>query len=198
MRRSTLLSALYMEVTDRIIPLLGFTPKLWPVRYVIPVLAWCFTSLATSAPGSARDEVAAGQPGLDRVLGMLQPVHRGVDVIGGCLGHAEVAAQGDVVPPGLYRLQKAAWNVRFFVRAAIGLYFFKGSLHKPHGTLVLLYDTGRPKNRVPDIEPRYFSEKDMASLLAIIYSVCVWDCHYENWSWLPIGERVDARPHDVT
>ena len=30
-----------------------------------------------------RGQVAAGQPGLDRVLPVLQPVHRGVDVIGG-------------------------------------------------------------------------------------------------------------------
>ena len=47
-----------------------------------------------------RGQVAAGQPGLDRVLAVLQPVHRGVDVIGGCPGHAEVAAQGGVFPPG--------------------------------------------------------------------------------------------------
>ena len=47
-----------------------------------------------------RAEVAAGQLGLDRVLPVLQPVHRGVDVIGGRPGHAEVGAQGGVGPPG--------------------------------------------------------------------------------------------------
>ena len=40
------------------------------------------------------------QPGLDRVLPVLQPVHRGVDVIGGRVRDAEVGAQGGVVPPG--------------------------------------------------------------------------------------------------
>ena len=47
-----------------------------------------------------RAEVAAGQFRLDGVLPVLQPVHRGVDVIGGRLRDAEVAAQGGVTPPG--------------------------------------------------------------------------------------------------
>ncbi len=47
-----------------------------------------------------RAEVPAGQLRLDRVLPVLQPVHRGVDVIGGRPGYAEVGAQGGVVPPG--------------------------------------------------------------------------------------------------
>ena len=47
-----------------------------------------------------RGQVAAGQPGLDRVLPVLQPVHRRVDVIGSRPGHAEVGVQGDIVPPG--------------------------------------------------------------------------------------------------
>ena len=47
-----------------------------------------------------RGQVAAGQLRLDRVLPVLQPVHRRVDVIGGRPGHAEVGAQGGVVPPG--------------------------------------------------------------------------------------------------
>ena len=41
-----------------------------------------------------------GPARLDRVLPVLQPVHRGVDVIGGRPGHAEVGAQGGVTPPG--------------------------------------------------------------------------------------------------
>ena len=47
-----------------------------------------------------RGQVTGREPGLDRVLAVLQPVHRGVDVIGGRPGHAEVGAQGGVVPPG--------------------------------------------------------------------------------------------------
>ena len=47
-----------------------------------------------------RAEVAAGQSRLDRVLPVLQPVHRGVDIIGAGIGDAEVGAQGGVVPPG--------------------------------------------------------------------------------------------------
>ena len=47
-----------------------------------------------------RGQVAAGQLRLDRVLPVLQPVHRGVDVIGGRPGDAEVGAQGGVGPPG--------------------------------------------------------------------------------------------------
>ena len=47
-----------------------------------------------------RAEVAAGQLRLDRVLPVLQPVHRGVDVIGGRISDAEVGAQGDISPPG--------------------------------------------------------------------------------------------------
>jgi hypothetical protein len=44
--------------------------------------------------------VAAGQPGLDRVLPVPEPVHRGVDVIGGRVRDAEVGAQRGVGPPG--------------------------------------------------------------------------------------------------
>ena len=44
--------------------------------------------------------MAGREPGLDRVLAVLQPVHRGVDVIGGRLRDAEVGAQGGVGPPG--------------------------------------------------------------------------------------------------
>jgi hypothetical protein len=47
-----------------------------------------------------RGQVAAGQFRLDRVLPVLQPVHRRVDVIGGRPGHAEVGAQGGIGPPG--------------------------------------------------------------------------------------------------
>ena len=47
-----------------------------------------------------RAEVAAGQLRLDRVLAVLQPVHRRVDVIGGRPGHAQVRAQGGIGPPG--------------------------------------------------------------------------------------------------
>ena len=47
-----------------------------------------------------RGQVAAGQFRLDRVLPVLQPVHRRVDVIGAGIGDAEVAAEGSVVPPG--------------------------------------------------------------------------------------------------
>ena len=47
-----------------------------------------------------RGQVAAGQPGLDRVLLAGQPVHRGVDVVGGRAGCAQVGAQGRVSPPG--------------------------------------------------------------------------------------------------
>ena len=47
-----------------------------------------------------RAQVAAGQPGLDLVLPVFQPVHRGVDVIGAGLGHAQVGAQRRVGPPG--------------------------------------------------------------------------------------------------
>ena len=45
-------------------------------------------------------QVAAGQLRLDGVLPVLQPVHRGVDVIGAGIGDAEVGAQGDISPPG--------------------------------------------------------------------------------------------------
>ena len=38
--------------------------------------------------------------GLDHVLPVLQPVHRGVDVIGGRVRDAEVGAQGGIGPPG--------------------------------------------------------------------------------------------------
>ena len=38
--------------------------------------------------------------GLDRVLPVLQPVHRGIDVIGGRLRDAEVGAQRGIAPPG--------------------------------------------------------------------------------------------------
>ncbi len=38
--------------------------------------------------------------GLDRVLPVLQPVHRGVDVIGGRPRDAEVGAQRGIAPPG--------------------------------------------------------------------------------------------------
>ena len=44
--------------------------------------------------------MAAGQVRLDGVLPVLQPVHRGVDVIGGRAGHTQVGAEGGVGPPG--------------------------------------------------------------------------------------------------
>ena len=47
-----------------------------------------------------RAEVAAGQPGLDRVLPVPEPVHRRVDVVGRRVRDAEVGAQGGVGPPG--------------------------------------------------------------------------------------------------
>jgi hypothetical protein len=47
-----------------------------------------------------RGQVPAGQPGLDRVLPAVQPVHRRVDVISGCAVHAQVGAQRGIGPPG--------------------------------------------------------------------------------------------------
>ena len=47
-----------------------------------------------------RGQVAAGQFGLDAVLPGCQPVHRCVDVIGGGARDAQVAAEGDIGPPG--------------------------------------------------------------------------------------------------
>ena len=47
-----------------------------------------------------RSQVTGRELGLDRVLPVLQPVHRGVDVVGSRVRDAEVGAQGGVVPPG--------------------------------------------------------------------------------------------------
>ena len=47
-----------------------------------------------------RGQVPGRQSRLDRVLPGCQPVHRGVDVIGGRLLHAQVGAQGHIGPPG--------------------------------------------------------------------------------------------------
>ena len=46
-----------------------------------------------------RGQMAAGQPGLDRVLPVFQPVHRGVQVAGGRAGDAQVGAERGVGPP---------------------------------------------------------------------------------------------------
>jgi hypothetical protein len=37
---------------------------------------------------------------LDRLLAAGQPVHRGIDLVGGRVGHAQIHPQGGVVPPG--------------------------------------------------------------------------------------------------
>ena len=63
-----------------------------------PAMRWTGRR-APSAPGWPAGQVAAGQRGLDRVLPAAQPVHRGVNVIGGRLGDPQVAQRG-VVPPG--------------------------------------------------------------------------------------------------
>jgi hypothetical protein len=47
-----------------------------------------------------RGEVTGRELGLDGVLLVPEPVHRGVDVIGSRVRDAEVGAQGGVVPPG--------------------------------------------------------------------------------------------------
>ena len=47
-----------------------------------------------------RGQVPGREFGLDRVLPVLQPVHRRVDAAGGYRGGAEVGAQGGVIPPG--------------------------------------------------------------------------------------------------
>ena len=44
-------------------------------------------------------QVPGGQLLLDVILAGDQPVHRGVDVVGGRAGHAQVGAEGHVVPP---------------------------------------------------------------------------------------------------
>ena len=51
-----------------------------------------------------RRQVAAGQLGLDRVLPVLQPVHRGVDVIGGRLRRRRGRR------PGWYRPTRSGWT----------------------------------------------------------------------------------------
>ena len=56
--------------------------------------------LPTTLNYGRRRQVPAGQFRLDGVLLVLQPVHRGVDVIGGRPGDPEVGAHGDIVPPG--------------------------------------------------------------------------------------------------
>jgi hypothetical protein len=45
------------------------------------------------------DQVPAGQLRLDQVLPREQPVHRGVDLVGGRLGHAQVHPERGVRPP---------------------------------------------------------------------------------------------------
>jgi hypothetical protein len=47
-----------------------------------------------------RREVPAGEFLLDRLLPVLQPVHRGVGFVGGRVFDAEVGAEGRVRPPG--------------------------------------------------------------------------------------------------
>ena len=48
---------------------------------------------------AALAKMAAGQLGLDAILAVHQPVHRGIHLVGGRPRHPKVGAEGDVLPP---------------------------------------------------------------------------------------------------